>query len=548
MPEGAGVDQDEKAPAAHFGDTACARHEAHVRAFRLIHDLQAELPGAVDELRELADHAEAQGWDEVIRACVYGEAVRAWFTRDGDAAIAINELIERSDKERDPVMLALGLALRCNQAFVGVQNPALAAAREADLARAVVLLEEAEGGPLERISAYTAIGIAFQDRWLFELSDAQYLAGLEVGRAEPPGSVDFLLSPIMFNLAEAHVCLAAMLRQIGDEEGVAQRWRSWNALLEGTHTFDMAASWQLELSGLGLVLGAIAGEDVSAQAARLLARLDLNEAGDLRTAGLLKLATALNDVAANRPQAPATTEAAIAALDAEVQPHVYDLALYVAAELEAREGAFAGLRCARRQVEQKWATRIGALAAAQARIQAERLTAEREVLTRHARMDDLTGVGNRRAFSQHLLELQRQNVGTIALIVLDVDGFKSINDGHGHLVGDAVLVHLGRVLEHGVRSSDLAVRLGGDEFAVVLADADLETGFERARAFLSVMHERSFDDVSPGLKVALSAGVAAGDPACIEDLRAEADAALYRAKALGGRRVVAVDDKGVHSS
>ncbi|HUY31099.1 MAG TPA: GGDEF domain-containing protein [Acidimicrobiales bacterium] len=169
---------------------------------------------------------------------------------------------------------------------------------------------------------------------------------------------------------------------------------------------------------------------------------------------------------------------------------------------------------------------------------AERLSSEREVLSRHARLDDLTGAGNRRALEQYLADLERDGVESVVHILLDVDAFKGVNDRYGHLAGDAVLVGIGRVLERGIRPCDLAVRLGGDEFAVVISGADIDVAVERATAFLRRIDGARFDCGGARLAVALSAGVAAGPPARIRELRAAADAALYRAKAGGGERVV----------
>jgi diguanylate cyclase (GGDEF)-like protein len=281
----------------------------------------------------------------------------------------------------------------------------------------------------------------------------------------------------------------------------------------------------------------MAGEDVGEEARRRLERLrDRGEEG-LRAACHLMLAVALSDAQAGRPGALSRAEAAARRIDPHISPQVYDLALYIAAEMESGGGAEAGLRYGRRQLEQHWASRLASLDAMRARIQAERLSAEREILSRHARTDDLTGVGNRRALEQYLADVERLGVDTVALILLDVNSFKEVNDRHGHLAGDAVLMRIGNILARSIRSSDLAVRLGGDEFAVVLAHADLDGAFARAVDVLDQLDRQDFEDVGSGLRVTLSAGVAAGPPARITELRAEADGALYRAKAGEGRCV-----------
>ncbi len=459
---------------------------ARVRAFELIRDVQAGAPTALDDLEALAADARRRGWSDVARAGLFGRAVHAWYSKSPGARDAVGELGERSAAENDPVMLALGLAMRADTGVSG-DAPSGAGTRAEDLARAVVLLEHA--GPesdavLERTSAHTACGNTLYSRSLFELCDEQYDAALALGAAEPAHSVDFLLAPIVFNRAEVQVAWAAMLVQLDEREAAAERWRAWEQLTAAVERFEIPDTWRVELDSLGLVL------------------------------------------------------AAIASIDPHLHPQLYDLALHLAATIEAGAGASAGLRYGRRQLDEHWAARLASLASMRARVEAERLSSEREVLSRHARMDDLTGIGSRRALEQYLADLERDDVESVALILLDVDAFKVVNDRYGHLAGDAVLVGIGRVLERGIRPCDLAVRLGGDEFAVVKSGADIDVACERATAFLRRIDEARFDSGDARLAVALSAGVAAGPPARIRELRAAADAALYRAKAGGGERVV----------
>ncbi len=157
-------------------------------------------------------------------------------------------------------------------------------------------------------------------------------------------------------------------------------------------------------------------------------------------------------------------------------------------------------------------------------------------LVRLATTDPLTGLANRRAATEALgRELARRARararGTTALCLLDVDHFKSVNDLHGHEVGDAVLTHLGAVLRRACRASDLPARIGGEELSVLLPDTDLAGAVELAERLRTALAQ----DPGP-LPVTVSVGVAAA-PETAEDpaglLRA-ADRALYRAKR-GGR-------------
>jgi diguanylate cyclase (GGDEF)-like protein len=513
-----------------------SRDQARLRAFQLCYEAQAGAAGAPAELDALAGRAESSGWDDVGRACLFGRAVIAHLAGDTAAAGIVGELIEASTAVSDQVLLALGLGLRSCEAFSG-SDPNGAMSRDADLARAVVLLERAEGYPIERIAAHKVCGVAFSTRSLFELGDAQYGSALALGAKETPGTLDTVLAPIACNVAESQVCWAAMLRQLGDEEGVTARWRSWMTTSRLTSSYAMSPGIRLELSALGLLLDALAGHDAVGAAQRLLGARG-GPPCNARCTALLELAIALSRVEGRSADASQLAETAIAALDASLQTHLYDLGLYLAAEVEARRsGAESGLRYARRQLEQRWGTRLSSLGAMQSLIQSERVAEEVERLSRHARLDDLTGIGNRRALGEYLMALKLREVSAVGLILLDVDDFKSVNDQHGHLAGDAVLIEVARALDRSTRAEDLTVRLGGDEFVVVLSGVDIETALGRAADLLTQLGHCRFDEASPGLRVALSAGVSVGSPDSLPELWARADAALYRAKGGSGRRI-----------
>jgi diguanylate cyclase (GGDEF)-like protein len=132
-----------------------------------------------------------------------------------------------------------------------------------------------------------------------------------------------------------------------------------------------------------------------------------------------------------------------------------------------------------------------------------------------------------------------------ALVLVDLDGFKQVNDGHGHDSGDEVLRRIGQLLLAAVRPEDLAVRHGGDEFAVLLSGVDLtpEAAEHRARQLLRDVESQVWDDVSAGLEVTASLGMALTAPGVVWDpteLYRAADAALYAAKR-GTDRLVVTD-------
>lgn len=174
------------------------------------------------------------------------------------------------------------------------------------------------------------------------------------------------------------------------------------------------------------------------------------------------------------------------------------------------------------------------------RVAAEQALAEslRE-LEKLSRVDALTNLPNRRQFDERLAlalkRLQRQDE-PIALMCLDIDYFKGINDGHGHAAGDLVLQVFGKRLCESVRETDLVARLGGDEFVILLEDTTREAAQSVARKVVDAMAEVIEVDGMP-LTVTTSIGIAhARRPTDAATLMAEADASLYAAKKAGRNR------------
>jgi diguanylate cyclase (GGDEF)-like protein/PAS domain S-box-containing protein len=165
------------------------------------------------------------------------------------------------------------------------------------------------------------------------------------------------------------------------------------------------------------------------------------------------------------------------------------------------------------------------------------LEASRLELEQLARVDTLTGLANRRQFDERfslaLMRLRRHGL-PIALMYLDVDHFKHINDNFGHAAGDAVLRTFAQRLTDCTRASDLVARLGGDEFVVLIEDAALPGAAEViARKLIDTMGAQITVEDST-LQVTTSIGIAyAAQPTEAATLTAAADAALYAAKKAG---------------
>jgi diguanylate cyclase (GGDEF)-like protein len=171
-----------------------------------------------------------------------------------------------------------------------------------------------------------------------------------------------------------------------------------------------------------------------------------------------------------------------------------------------------------------------------------RLTKLNRELDRVARVDSLTGLRNRRDIEETLvaaLSGARRREASLAVLLIDIDHFKHVNDTLGHQVGDAVLVRTGNRIRASVRAEDAVGRWGGEEFLAVLPDADARGAVviaERLRAHVAEP-EPEPGNAHPGTTVTVSIGAAVWTSGGIDDLITRADRALYAAKAAGRNNV-----------
>ncbi|MBI1185874.1 MAG: diguanylate cyclase [Alphaproteobacteria bacterium] len=162
--------------------------------------------------------------------------------------------------------------------------------------------------------------------------------------------------------------------------------------------------------------------------------------------------------------------------------------------------------------------------------------AEAEAL---ADRDPLTQAANRRAFMRALhqaMSYAERYATPGAVLFIDLDGFKALNDSYGHAAGDAALIHVARLLATQVRESDVVGRIGGDEFGVILQRASLDDAHRKAEALMRALEMQPAGHAGVALRLAASVGVHsfAGleDP---EAALARADEAMYAAKHLRKR-------------
>lgn len=164
-----------------------------------------------------------------------------------------------------------------------------------------------------------------------------------------------------------------------------------------------------------------------------------------------------------------------------------------------------------------------------------RLGGQLKELDRVAHMDSLVPIANRRGLIRQLefaiARKVRQNVSS-ALLFVDVDGLKSLNDCHGHAAGDAALICLAQLMVGNVRRTDLVARLGGDEFAILLDGVAELQGIETAKRMESAVETCEFayegQTLPLGIAVGLTMIVDDDDPEAVLE---RADQAMYRDKA-----------------
>jgi diguanylate cyclase (GGDEF)-like protein len=250
--------------------------------------------------------------------------------------------------------------------------------------------------------------------------------------------------------------------------------------------------------------------------------------------------------AAGRAQARRAAAARAAAITARIADRVrslYGLTHTLAAPLHTEAGVIGAIVLSRRDRE-PWpdaARRLLEAAAVEAAAAMARAYSYREVAA-HASTDPLTGLPNRRYFDEFcgLLARRRRAGDAVAVLMVDIDKFKGLNDRYGHPVGDEVLRAVAGAIVTAVREEDVPARVGGEEFAVLLRnpgpDVAVEVG-ERVRQAVRALdlHRHGVSGVSVSVGVANARGADEPIPQIVE----RADQALLRAKRAGRDRVIA---------
>ena len=165
-------------------------------------------------------------------------------------------------------------------------------------------------------------------------------------------------------------------------------------------------------------------------------------------------------------------------------------------------------------------------------------------LARLAITDDLTGIFNRRHLTRKLemecLRTMRYR-GHLAVLMLDLDLFKNINDDFGHACGDYILKEVAKILSENTRSSDVVARFGGEEFTIILLESDGQRAYKVAENLRGIINQRTFEFEGQSIRLSVSIGLAAFPEIAQspDDLLRKSDQAMYQAKEAGRNRVVA---------
>jgi diguanylate cyclase (GGDEF)-like protein len=520
-----------------------ARSTARLAAFRLVEAVQVR-DDVSDALTAARDRATAQGWPEVTRILLYAEVVQASLRSDPAEPEWIDRLREAAEQAGDRAMLSVALASRADHRSAS-SDTARPDQVDDDLSRATALAGLSTDAAMERATAYIACAVAYSMRDLWELEEELYAAVTPVlADCELPS----LRAAVLVNRAEASLRLLCGLREVDDAAGLLERRIVAQEAVDAAVHGDLPGAWSVEVNVYAHLLSALV-EGRTVEPSEVLDQQvgDLVGLGQVAATGLLRLADALcaaHD--ADWPAAGLLAERAIESLPDPFASSARALALRLAAQAEAAHGGVGAehaLRYADYNAHRHWQSRMQMVGAARASTHTEHLRIERDIHARHALVDELTGLSNRRGYNRHLERLQRRRIQQpLAVLLVDIDDFKAVNDTYGHGTGDEVLVRVARALSAGTRPTDMVARLGGDEFVTLLDEFDAAAACARATELLTSLAAEAWDELAPGLTIAVSIGVAVctsceEPPEAFAQLVERADAALYAAKALGGASI-----------
>ncbi|MFC4070065.1 GGDEF domain-containing protein [Actinoplanes subglobosus] len=500
-----------------------AGHEAAIeRAYQLIEASQGHNdPVAV----ERAEHeARACGWEDV-RLLLHMARSLACLEEGLDDTEHVNAMIDTALLLGDPDLLALAIALKALRCASRRRLALTGESAAALLVEAVVRLDEADGTGLvvHRANALIEVACVAHELGFWELAQEYYQ--LTEQTLSPPhprwaATIRRQARVVSINSFDLALDWASCLVAIGQWEEAAARARTALAVGDPTDA-EWPPGWVGEVHGMRHLLAAIAGDDdpvpAEGRVAALGGAIAAAREGDAETAARLAV-QAGDDVGIPLPTGMKLLRLCIAAKRPGTNPE----AIRYGDELAVL----------------RWNDRVDRMSGMRDAIAVERRRRDHEQLRRDLVVDELTGLANRRGYQAYLSDLgERAEDSAYAVMMIDVDHFKAVNDGFGHDVGDLVLARLGQILALHVRPIDLAARLGGDEFVVILADVHSEIPSARAQQILDAVRSHAWGDLALGLTVSVSIGVHHGSQRELPTLLTDADRSLYHAKHDGRGRV-----------
>jgi len=523
------------------------RVEALVKAYRLIESVQA--PDApMDAVEQLDALALERDWPD-LRALTQWAYVLQTRHQGTDGSAPLRTMLECAECTRDPALVALALSTSMFGEAIG--SPTVAPTGVGDaLTRSVVLLDDDSGYAAHRCAAHIEVALSFHTRGLWELASRHY----DLAERAWDGETASIWLPVVrcqqraiaVNRLDIMIDWSCALAEVDDWESAAQRAAQALPQAASLAEWEIPVAWMGEICGYRSLLAALAGVPRTAELDQA-ARLAHDAGGSSRAT--LAIADAVRHYLAGELDRAAR----------RAEPVVEKIGFPAPTQLKLLAFRLATAGCktpavARRYAEElarlRWEARLARDRALCSAIEAERQQAEHRRLRHQVLTDDLTGLATRRAYRAYVSGLAERPApsGTpaslVAVMMIDVDHFKQINDRLGHDIGDAVLRRLGAILARHVRAVDLAARLGGDEFVVVLDQVDSQVAEARAADILLSVMEHDWSRLAPGLTVSISLGLCMSATDEVQTALARADRSLYEAKRSGRSKAVMSADGG----